>query len=156
MKMSVCMATYNGEKYIYAQLAERVNPISIFVGHGFGIGVPIRPVHFEISFLEIFHKQGLLGLMFWLIFLRIIVYNYTKIRSYEYKKIALGFLLSSMFIYIQTQTNPFMNNPIGMSFLLISVISLQILKQEERRGDPNAAEGCQTHGAISGVATVVQ
>jgi len=114
-----------------AQAAERVNPISIFVGHGFGIGVPIRPVHSEISFLEIFHKQGLLGLMFWVIFLGIIVYNYTKIRSYEYKKIALGFLLSSLFIYIQSQTNPFLNNPIGMSFLLISVISLKVLREEE-------------------------
>lgn len=114
-----------------AQVVECVNPISIFVGHGFGIGIPIRPVHFEISFLEIFHKQGLLGLMFWLIFLGIIVYNYTKIRSYEYKKIALGFLLSSLFIYIQSQTNPFINNPIGMSFLLISVISLKVLREEE-------------------------
>jgi len=114
-----------------AQVAERVNPISIFVGHGFGIGVPVRPVHFEISFLEIFHKQGLLGLMFWFALLVIIVQSYTKIRSYKYKRIALGFLLSSLFIYVQTQTNPFMNNPIGMSFLLISVISLKVLREEE-------------------------
>ena len=114
-----------------AQAAERVNPISIFVGHGFGIGVPIRPVHFEISFLEIFHKQGLLGLMFWLALLVIIVYNYIRIRSHKFKRIALGFLLSSLFIYIQTQTNPFLNNPIGMSFLLISFISLKVLREEE-------------------------
>ncbi|MCK5613392.1 hypothetical protein KAR91_66595, partial [Candidatus Pacearchaeota archaeon] len=138
------------------QAAERITPISIFIGHGFGIGVPVRPVHFEISFLEIFHKQGLLGLMFWLALLGVIVHNYSQIRSYKYKRIALGFLLSSLFIYIQSQTNPFMNNPIGMSFLIISVISLQVLKQEERRRDPNAAKGSQTHGAISSVSAVVQ
>jgi len=115
----------------YAQVVERVNPISIFVGHGFGIGVPIRPVHFEITFLEIFHKQGLLGLMFWLALLGVTVHNYSTIRSHEYKRIALGFLLSSLFIYVQSQTNPFLNNPIGMSFLLISVISLKVLREEE-------------------------
>ncbi len=114
-----------------AQVAERVNPISIFVGHGFGIGVPIRPIHMEISFLEIFHKQGLFGLMFWSALLVITVQRYTKIRSYKYKRIALGFLLSSLFIYVQSQTNPFLNNSIGMSFLLISVISLKVLREEE-------------------------
>ncbi len=114
-----------------AQVAERVSPISIFVGHGFSIGVPVRPIHMEISFLEIFHKQGLFGLTLWLALLVITVQNYTKIRSHKYKRIALGFLLSSLFIYIQSQTNPFLNNPIGMSFLLISVISLKVLREEE-------------------------
>jgi hypothetical protein len=114
-----------------AQVAERVDSSSVFVGHGFGIGVPIKPIHMEISFLEIFHKQGLLGIMFWVVLLAIIVHRYAKIRSYPYKRIALGFLLSSIFIYIQSQTNPFLNNPIGMSFLLISVISLKVLRDEE-------------------------
>jgi len=113
------------------QVAERVDSSSVFVGHGFGMGVPIKPIHMEISFLEIFHKQGVLGIMFWVVFLAIIVQRYTKIRSYPYKKIGLGFLLSSIFIYIQSQTNPFVNNPIGMSFLLISVISLKVLRDEE-------------------------
>jgi len=115
----------------FAQVVERVDSISVFVGHGFGIGVPTKPTHMEISFLEIFHKQGLLGLMFWFVFLGIIVHRYAKIRSYPYKKIAVAFLLSSIFIYIQSQTNPFLNNPIGMSFLLISVISLKVLREEE-------------------------
>ena len=43
----------------------QINLVSFLIGHGFGVGIPSRPVHMEISYLEIFHKQGLIGLGFW-------------------------------------------------------------------------------------------
>jgi len=34
----------------FKQVFERVNLVSLFVGHGFGVGVPIREVHMEMSY----------------------------------------------------------------------------------------------------------
>lgn len=62
------------------QVLEMVNPVSFFLGHGYGVGVAIRPGHMEIMYLELFHKQGLLGLAFWLF---ILVYIFFK--AYNYK-----------------------------------------------------------------------
>ena len=47
----------------YNQVISSISGCSILFGHGLGIGVPIRPIHMECAFLEIFHKQGLLGII---------------------------------------------------------------------------------------------
>jgi len=111
------------------QVLEKINSYSIFIGHGFGIGIPIRKEHMEISFLEIFHKQGIIGISFWILILFISVYYFLNIKSN--RNLAKPFFLSVLFIYIQSFTNPFINNPIGMSMLLISLISLKVLFREE-------------------------
>ncbi len=104
------------------QVLSDVNLISFFVGHGFGIGVPVRPRGMEISFLEIFHKQGLLGLAFWFSIFTYIFLMYYNIKNKEYRKIAIPFLLSVVFIILQSGTNPYMNNPIGLSMILITIV----------------------------------
>jgi len=102
---------------------------SFFLGHGFGIGVPVRPIHMEISFLEIFHKQGLLGLMFWFSLFGIIVYYYGKIRTTSPSFNPDAFFIGTLFIYIQTFTNPFLNNPIGMTFVIITLLVFKTIYQ---------------------------
>lgn len=104
------------------QVLDKINFYSLFFGHGFGVGVVIRPVHMEISFLEIFHKQGLVGLFFWFGFLFFLFNKFRKIKSVKLKQLGLPFLLSVFFVYIQSFTNPFVNNPIGISILIISFI----------------------------------
>ena len=104
------------------QVYDNVNLISVFIGHGFGIGVPDRPIHMENSFLEIYHKQGLLGIAFWLALLGYTFFLYFKIKDIDYKKTALPFLLSVVFVFFQSLTNPFVNNPIGLSILLITIV----------------------------------
>jgi hypothetical protein len=104
------------------QVYDAIDPISIFIGHGFGIGVYDRPIHMENSFLEIFHKQGLLGIFFWMVLFGYTFLLYFKIKDIDYKKTALPFLLSIVFIFIQSLTNPFVNNPIGLSMLLITIV----------------------------------
>jgi hypothetical protein len=104
------------------QVYDAVNPLSIFIGHGFGIGVPDRPVHMENSFLEIYHKQGLLGIAFWMMLFGYTVLLYFRIKDIDYKKTSLPFLLSVVFIFFQSLTNPFVNNPIGLSMLLITIV----------------------------------
>ncbi len=109
------------------QVWHAATPLSIFVGHGFGIGVPERMVHMETSYIEIFHKQGLAGLFFWFIILCVLIGGYSKATLNGNRNIALPFFLSSLFIYIQTLTNPFLNNPIGMSMILISIAVFNVL-----------------------------
>jgi hypothetical protein len=105
-----------------AQVFGSANLFSVLFGHGFGIGVPVRPVHMEISYLEIFHKQGIIGLSFWIVILCLIVYYYSGIRTMDSRFQPDAFLLGTIFIYIQTLTNPFLNNPIGMSFILLTLV----------------------------------
>ncbi len=101
---------------------------SFFFGHGFGIGVEVRPVHMEISYLEIFHKQGVVGLLFWFLVFTLIVKAYLKVRK---NRLANAFFFSSLFIFFQSITNQYFNNAIGMSFVLISLISLDVMGKKD-------------------------
>ena len=47
------------------QVFDRITWWSLLIGHGIGQGVPERPAHMEISYLDIFHHEGLFGLSFW-------------------------------------------------------------------------------------------
>jgi len=108
---------------------------SFFIGHGYGIGVPIRPNGMEITFLEIFHKQGILGLFLWIGFFFYLIYNYLNIKNLAYKKMFKPFLVSTFFVYFQSLTNPYLNNPIGMSIVLLSysvLIFIISLESKER------------------------
>jgi len=111
------------------QVFESITPLSFFIGHGFGIGVPIREMHMEIAYLEIFHKQGILGLLFWLSILSLIVAIYKKINSKNY--VVKAFLVSTFFVYVQSATNPFLNNPIGMTVVLLSLSVLSRVRYLE-------------------------
>jgi len=104
------------------QVISAIDPISFLIGHGFGVGVPIRKVHMELSFLEIFHKQGLIGISFWAgLFIHIFI-MYFNIKYKKYKELALPFLLSVVFIILQSMTNPYVNNPIGLTMILITIV----------------------------------
>ncbi len=117
------------------QVFERINPLSIFIGHGFGIGVPIRPVHMEITYLEIFHKQGILGLAFWFlipIYIGLKYYNYRIYRKQNSEMNLIDarpFLFGVCFLYLQSLFNPYLTNSMGMTFLFISLIVFEKLKK---------------------------
>ena len=47
-------------------------------------------------------------------------------------------MLSSLIVFIESAFNPYMNNPIGMSMLLISIAVLKVLgikKYEQQKGN---------------------
>ena len=115
------------------QVYDNTSFFDIFLGHGFGIGVPIREIHMEISFLEIFYKQGILGLSFWayLLYLALNFFRKTFVQTNLF--IAKPMLLSIFFVYVESFTNPFVNNPIGMSVIIISLISLNILQEKDEK-----------------------
>lgn len=115
------------------QVISAINPISFMIGHGFGVGVPVRTVHMELSFLEIFHKQGIIGLSFWFgLFMHIFIMYY-NLHIKKYKDLALPFLLSVVFIILQSMTNPYMNNPIGLTMILITIVVFSKLLEIQKK-----------------------
>ena len=115
------------------EVAERVTLTSFFVGHGFGNGIPSRDIHMEISYLEILHKQGIVGLSFWAFIFWLLVKNYRKgLRiSSPNADSALrnAVFYAALFVFFQSITNQYMNNPIGLSVILFSLVSLRVLKE---------------------------
>ena len=117
-----------------SQVMESTTPASLLIGHGFGIGVPERPAHMEISYLEIFQKQGAVGLLWWATLFAIMAYRLRKALALGNKSLAYGLFLSSAFIAFESATNPFLNNPIGMYPFIFALVGLGIL------GDPLRVE----------------
>lgn len=111
----------------FSQVMERVNPLSIFFGHGFGFGVPERPVHMESAFLEVFHKQGILGFGWWGVVFVLLFCRFRKASKTSERKIACAFLLSVLFVFVESWTNPWITNPIGMAALLLALASLKVI-----------------------------
>lgn len=112
------------------EVADRISFSSILVGHGYGIGVPIREGHFEMTYLEIFHKQGIMGLFFWFGILGLVLKLYLKNRDnlLQYH----GFFCSILFLYIQSASNPFLVNSIGLTMLFITITYFNnVLKNNE-------------------------
>jgi len=107
------------------QVVERITPASVIIGHGYGIGVPIRPIHMEISYLEIFHKQGIIGLLYYATILIIAYVAYKKCN----RENALGFYLFVLFIYFVSATNPYVNHPLGITAISVALVSMITLSK---------------------------
>jgi hypothetical protein len=113
----------------FQQVKEVVQAVtfqSSIIGHGLGVGIQTRPVHMEISYLEIFHKQGLLGLVFWFSVFWMLL---TKYRSSKRDHFCNAFFFSGLFVFIQSLTNQYVNNPIGLSIVLLSIVCLDVSKK---------------------------
>ena len=106
------------------QVFQGINIFSLFFGHGFGVGIPVRPIHMEISYLEIFQKQGLFGLLLWISLAFYPIWLFLKIRNKEIKNLTFPFILGVIFIFLQSGTNPYLNNSIGLSFITLSIAIL--------------------------------
>src|ERR1039457_722595 len=110
-----------------SQVAERMNPLSAMVGHGFGVGVPERPEHMEIAYLEIFHKQGALGLAWFASLGMLLVLRFRRAIKSGNKHLAYALFLSAVFVFLESLTNPFIDNPIGLSVVIISLVGLKAI-----------------------------
>lgn len=100
----------------FNDIINSLDPLSFIVGHGFGSNISNR-VNIENTYLWVFSKGGVLGilLIFWLIV------KYCNAYFSGSKTIFRFHIFSSgIFLFILTATNPFINNPIGMSWLFAS------------------------------------
>lgn len=122
------------------EVFERITWWSLFVGHGFGQGVPERPVHMEISYLDIFHHQGLMGLFFWgALLVGILIYGNTV--PSKYKETADFYITAALMIYLQSCFNPYVNNPIGMSMVMLAFVICFRLSQDENLSHSSSLQG---------------
>lgn len=115
------------------QVEETVTPLTFFLGHGFGIGVPERPEHMEIAYLEIFQKQGIVGLGWYAFLVVMLADRFRHAVKYGNDRLAYALFLSGMFVFFESLTNPFINNPIGMSAVLLSLAGLTALAEPSNR-----------------------
>lgn len=111
------------------EVIKNTNISSFLLGHGFGKGVSIRPVFIENSFIDIFYKQGIIGLAFWFFLFFYLSYKTYLLKKNIYFSKGVIFWLSTMFIYLQSFSNPFVNNTIGIPFIMLSISSLLIYKK---------------------------
>jgi hypothetical protein len=114
----------NERKQQFIQVANAATLPTAVWGHGFGTGVESRPVHMEISYLEIFHKQGIIGIACWIIILFSLVKSYKSLPSKS--GMSNAFFLAALFVFFQSLTNQYINNPIGLGMILISMVSLDV------------------------------
>jgi hypothetical protein len=106
-------------------------------GEGFGSTINDR-YQIENSFLLVFWKLGVPGLLFWLTPFALCVYYYAKIPNRRGSPLANAYMFGTVLVYVQTAVNPYLNNPIGLSYVILSVFSLRVL---HRRSVRKAAAG---------------
>jgi hypothetical protein len=117
-----------------SEVYERITPSSIVVGHGLGIGVPVRTGHMEIIYLEIFHKQGVIGLLWWAILIGIAMVRWKRAVRVGKGQLAYPLFLAIIFVCIESATNPFLNNPIGLYAFIICYVGLGVIAESSNRG----------------------
>jgi uncharacterized membrane protein YuzA (DUF378 family) len=109
-----------------SQVVDQMTPLSVVFGHGLGVGVPRKLGHMEISYLEIFHKQGLLGLVWWSSVFLLLFMRYRRARRVNYIY-AQPLFLSVVFLAVESATNPFVNSPIGIFVWIVALVGLDVI-----------------------------
>lgn len=118
-------------EFIVASKEILVQPVYLIFGTGYGSGVAGRTDGLEMSFLDILVEQGIIGLAIWCFLFLMIYLNY----YYAYKKgqklttLEVSLLSAFMGVLLLTNINPFINNPIGISFFLIMLVASQSKKE---------------------------
>ncbi|MBP3041447.1 O-antigen ligase family protein [Bacillaceae bacterium Marseille-Q3522] len=107
------------------------NPLNIIIGSGYGTEIAGRTTGIEMSMLDILIEQGVIGLLIWLYLALLAFYYYLaaykKGASIQSNDIALMAAFAG--ILLLTNINPYINNPIGICFFLIVLISSYRFKE---------------------------
>lgn len=106
---------------------------TLLFGQGFGSLINDRQ-NIENTFLWALWKLGVFGVLFWFVPLLVCSFYYYKIRSTVKSKVAAAYYFGVVLIYLQTATNPYLNNPIGLSYVIISIFTLRTLHITLKKG----------------------
>jgi O-antigen ligase len=82
-----------------------------------------------MTYLEVFYKQGLLGLSVWFALFAYTFYLYLQVPR-ETREFGLAFFLASLFVFVETASNTFLTGSIGMAAVFIATASLLVLASE--------------------------
>ncbi|XJZ26972.1 hypothetical protein ACF5W4_16850 [Bacillota bacterium Lsc_1132] len=123
-------------KFIVASKDILIHPTNLIFGTGYGTTIAGRITGIEMSFLDILVEQGLIGLATWFFLFLLVYFNYYSAYKKGKKFSSLDISLLSVFmgILLLTNINPFINNPIGISFLLILLVASQNKKEYVPKG----------------------
>ena len=124
---------------IINQVYDAITWWSAIIGHGFGYGIAERSSYMEISYLDIFHKQGVFGLAVWLMLLASVVYL-GKSASKKYKETADFWVTAVLMVYLQSFFNPYINNPMGLTVILMGLVFCYRFSQDERFADSSPVQ----------------
>lgn len=110
------------------------SPKNFILGTGYGSEIDGRLDGLEMSFLDIFVEQGLIGLLLWFNLFLLVFLNLYSVYRQEKALQTLDISLFAAFIgvLLLTNINPFINNPIGASFMLIVLIYSQRRKEAQQ------------------------
>lgn len=112
-------------------ILKNVDALSLIFGNGFGALISDSRLNIENSFLWIWWKSGLAGLLLWFspLILCYLAFKRIPVSSVNFS-LGCAYFCAVVLIYIQSATNPYLNNPIGLSFVLISIFSLRTLARD--------------------------
>ena len=124
---------------IIEQVWNAITYLSFLIGHGFGYGIEERTTHMEISYMDIFHKQGIVGIAFWLLLMVAVIY-YARTVSNKYKETADFWVTATLMIYLQSCFNPYINTPMGMTVVFMALVFCYRFSQDERFTDSSPVQ----------------
>lgn len=102
----------------FNEVVESISLSSIFFGHGLGVGIEIRPVHFENFWLEIFHKQGIWGIIAQFLLLTPL-FQYLRLSQYVRNPQLCAWSMALIGMLILSLSNPYYGNYYGYVFYLV-------------------------------------
>lgn len=109
------------------------------IGKGFGSELPSKGTkHLELSYLEIFYEQGIVGLFLWI---GLIIYlfaclNGTKAVNQNERFLLQGLTAGLIALVVVTAFNPIINNSIGITFMIFIICILRQKRVIERKVQP--------------------
>lgn len=119
-----------GDSMRTTDLKDVINQLDLsMIFFGRGIGTPIVDrQRIEMTFVEIFYKQGIWGLLFWLSLSGTNFLLFWRIKR-DHRSEALPFLLASVFVYFASLTNNFLTGSVGMSIIHICITALILIRK---------------------------
>lgn len=122
-------------EFIRASKDILMQPKNLIVGTGYGTEIAGRITGIEMSFLDILVEQGMIGLAIWGFLFLMVYYNYhiAYNKGHKLTNLDISLMAAFMGILLLTNINPFINNPIGISFFLV----LLVISQQKKELRPN-------------------
>ena len=117
----------------FSYIVSNTSVKTILIGEGLGTLINDRR-QVENTFLWAFWRLGIIGVLFWLTPLILCLVYFTRIGRHDTNfRLASAYFFSTILIYIQTLSNPYLNNPIGLSFVIIAIFSLRTMSKNSAR-----------------------
>jgi hypothetical protein len=130
-------------------LLENTSLTTWLYGEGTGSLINGRPF-IENTFLWALWKEGVVGVLFWLLPMLLCLHFYLRIPNRREHRVASAYFFGMVLVYAETLTNPYLNNPIGLSFAIISIFSLRTLAaQSQVDSQSSAAEPGAEFSAVA-------